>query len=225
MADRQPLITDPSDQSDTANNTPALPSLGFSSFSQSLGVGARPHVSPPSSPPPTRSRPGYTRLQSDTPGVERRTPETLVEEDEEDIANTFGLKSGSGLGIARPASPQAPKRSVSVQSIPRVPIGARSSVVYSGTTLSPPNTGDPFLGGFPKDSPTTTPDLRRERFSPRNDDGDDGQFQRGHVKNNSNDYQRYLHSSNTDRPRKGVAPSIRSAFDGGYPLYLQSHWV
>ena len=220
MADRQPLISSSSDQSNTANNTPALPSLGFSSFSQSLGVGARPHVSPPSSPPPSKSRPGYTRLQSDTPGVERKTPETLVEEDEGDIADSFGQRSGSGLGIASPASSQAPKRRVSIQSIPRVPIGMRSPTLYSGTTLSPPNTGDPFLGGFPRDSPSNTPDLRRERFSPRNEDGYDEQFPRGHVKNNSNDYQRYLHSSNTDRPRRGAAPSIRSAFDGEYPLYL-----
>jgi hypothetical protein len=220
MADRQPLINDSPDQSDTTNNTPALPPLGFSAFSHSLGVGARPHVSPPSSPPPLRFRPGYTRLQSDNPGVERKTPETLVEEEEGDVANSFGEGAGNGLGIASPASSQAAKRKVSIHTIPRVPIGARSPTLYSATTLSPPNTGDPFLGGFPKDSPSGTPDLRRERFSPKNEDRDYEQFRHGHLKNNSNDYQRYLHSSNTDRSRKGAAPSIRSAFDGECPLFL-----
>ncbi|KAF2792545.1 hypothetical protein K505DRAFT_307491 [Melanomma pulvis-pyrius CBS 109.77] len=221
MADRQPLISDSSDPSETADNTPALPSLGFSSFSQSLGLGAHPNVSPPSSPPP-RSRPGYSRLQSDTSGVGRNAPETLVEEDEGDIADSFGKHASSGLGIATPASPPAPRRKVSIQTIPRVPIGVKSPTLYSAATLSPPGTGDPFLGGFPKDSASSTPDLRRERFSPSDDRGDYEQFRRGVLKHTNNnetlrspDYLHYLHSSDTDRLRKG-APSIRSAYENEF---------
>ncbi|KAF2711947.1 hypothetical protein K504DRAFT_372170 [Pleomassaria siparia CBS 279.74] len=212
MADRQPLIRNSPDPG-SANTTPALPTLGFSSFSNSLGLGARPNVSPPSSPP-LRSRPGYSKLPSDTPGVERNTPETLVEEDEVDIGGSFAQQTGSGLRVAKSAFSSVPKRSVLIQTIPRVPLGAKSPSLYSASTLSPPNTGDPFLSGFPKDSAASTPDLRRERFSPRDEPRDYEQFRRGGPKNNDNpdDYQNYFHASEPDRVRKG-APSNRSVYE------------
>lgn len=233
MADRRPLISESSDLSDTtANNTPALPTLGFSPSSHSLGFNPISQVSPPSSPP-LRSRPGYARLQSDAPATERNTPSTVLEEDEEeDIADSFRRRTTSGLGIASPASPTpgtgrpASSRRVSIQTIPRrpVPAGAKSPPVKSAGTASTPGTGDPFLGGFPHSSAESTPDLRRERFSPRDDVGDYEEFRRGVLKNANagrsssslnNDYQQYLHSSDTERLRKG-APSIKSAYETGF---------
>jgi hypothetical protein len=212
MADRRPLIND---SSDTANNTPALPSLGFSPSSHTLGFNAIPQVSPPSSP--RFSRPGYTRLQSDATATERNTPPTVPEEDEQevDIADSLRRRTSSGLGIVSPISP--PSRRVSVQTIPRRPLhaGPKSpSVTFSPATLSPPGTGNPLLGGFP-----STPDLTRGGYSP--DGGSYDEYRPGILKNTKsstsldNDYQQYLHSSDTDRLRRG-APSIKSAYETGF---------
>ncbi|KAF2866210.1 hypothetical protein BDV95DRAFT_215611 [Massariosphaeria phaeospora] len=221
MTDQRPLINESSDASDIANRTPALPSLGFSSSSHALNFNAHRATSPPLTSP--RSRPGYTRLQSDIAAVERNTPETLVEEDEEeDIADS--LRSGGGLRIATPASPPPQSRRVSIQTIPRVPVGARGSSIRSPSIRSPsilntPDTGDSLLGGFPKDSAGSTPDLHRERFSPHGE-GDYEHFRRSapkHARSNSSprdDYNRYLSSPDTDKLRKGAgAPSFRSAYD------------
>ncbi|KAF2639167.1 hypothetical protein P280DRAFT_519366 [Massarina eburnea CBS 473.64] len=198
MSDRQPLIYDPN----TPNtNPPVLPSFGFN---------ASP-VSPPSSP--QLSRPGYTRLQSDTPS-------TVLEEDEGDIAD--------GFAGGRPSSlPPAPIRRVSTQTSRR-PLHMRASSLaqslsspstQSPQTLSPPNTGDPFLGGFPRESAESTPDLRRDRFSPRIDGGGFEEFRRAGFKKSStslnDDYQQYIHSTHTHRLRKG-APSIKSAYETAF---------
>lgn len=212
MADRRPLISESSDLSDTSN-TPALPALGFSPNSHSLGfTPVSPHTSPP------QPRPGYTRLQSDTTAVGRNTPYTVLEEEEEDIADSLRRHPTSGLGIASPASP--PTRRVSIQTIPRRPVasGPKSPPVRSPSTLSPPGTGNPLLSGFPQ-SAENTPDLSRERFSP--DGGSYDDYRPGILKNNrsntslDNDYQRYLQSADTDRLRRG-APSIKSAYENGF---------
>lgn len=220
MADRRPLISESSDLSDTSNNTPALPALGFTPDSYAFEFNAHPTVSPPSSPPRS-SRPGYSRIQSDATAVERNTPSTVLEEDEGDIADSFRARSGSGLGIASPASPPTSSRRVSIQTIPRIPVGAKSPPVKSPATSSPPNTGDPLMGGFPLDSAGSTPDLRRERFSPRDHGGDYEEFRRGVLKNGRkseaslrsiDEYQQYLHSSDTERLRKR-GTSIKSAYE------------
>jgi len=218
MADRRPLMDEFSDPADTTN-TPALPSLGFSPTSSSLGFAPIAHVSPPLSPRYS-SRPGYTRLSSDPTVVEKTTPPTVVEEDEEDIAHSLSRQSTGGLGIDASASPPAPSRRVSVQTIPRRPLpsNARSPSIRS-PVLSPPNTGDPFLGGFPHHSAESTPDLRRERFSPKHDSEP---FRRGvlkHAGNSTtslnNDYQEFLRSSHGDQVRNG-APSIKTAYETNF---------
>ncbi|KAF2190858.1 hypothetical protein K469DRAFT_721788 [Zopfia rhizophila CBS 207.26] len=224
MADRRALIGESSDLSDTSNNAPALPSLSFTSHSHSLGFTSHPSVSPPSSPP--KSRLGYSRLLSDNSVLDRNTQETLREEEEDNISDTFGRKE-SGLGIASPGSPPTQSKRVSIQTIPRVPIGAKSSPIKSPSIGSPPGTGDPLFGGFPRDSSAgSTPDLRRERFSPRDEVGDYEAFKRGVLKKNTRssegslrggaDYQQYLHSPDTERLRKGGAPSIRSAYENDF---------
>ncbi|KAK7183842.1 hypothetical protein DPSP01_004462 [Paraphaeosphaeria sporulosa] len=213
MADHRPLIHDDStpDPAETTN-TPALPSLGFNNTSSSLGF-----TPIASSPPlsPRFSRPGYTRLASDATAV--GTPPTVVEEDE-DIVDSFSRRSTGGLGIeSTPAQKPAPNRRVSVQSIPRRPVGSvRSPSIKSPALTSPPNTGDPFLGGFPR-SAASTPDLRRERFSPKHDGGEyesfrpDGLHHTGGSNTSlNNDYQQFLHAS------KGDAPSIKSAYQTNF---------
>lgn len=234
MADRHPLINSPSDESNTANNTPALPLLGFTTQSHSLGFAAHPNVSPPSSPHKF-SRPGYQRLQSDATTTERNTPSTVLEEDEEDIADSFRSHSMGGLGIANTTSPAGSGRRVSIQTIPRVPIGAKTPGGQSPGILSTPNTGDPLMGGFPQDfagsTPDfagSTPDLRSARQSPREHVGDHEEFRRGVLKhgeqNQTNlrsvdDYQQYLHSSDRERLRKGPV-SIRSAYESAYQVLV-----
>jgi hypothetical protein len=223
MADRRPLISESSDLSDTtAAETPALPSLGFSAHSHTLGYSPPQEVSPPTSPP-RASRPGYSRLQSDATTVGRRTlsSETLHEVDEEDIADTFGRRTSGGLGIASSGSSTHTARRVSIQTIPRVIVGATHTPIKS--PQSTPNTGDPLTGGFPGDSPGSTPDLRRERFSPR-DEGGYQEFRRSALKKtrsaessfgDDGDYQRFISNTDTERLRRGT-PSIKSAYDGTY---------
>lgn len=218
-SDRHPLMSESSDLSDTtsaaANNTPALPTLGFSPQSHSLGFSAFSPTSPPTSP----RRPGYSRLLSDTTAVERNTPPTVLEEDEGDGersgSSTASQQGNAGLGIAGPPT-SLPARRVSVQTIPRVPVGIRSPSVNSPGLFSPPNTGDPFLGGFPQDSAASTPDLSRERFSPGDTPDVGGQgFRRGGRRNESDDYQAFMQSAGSDRSgiRSKGAQSIKSAYE------------
>ena len=215
MADRRPLISENSDLSDTGNIPPALPSLGFSSQDHGIVFGAtHPDVSPPTSPPQS-FKPAYARLHSDATAVERSTPSTLHEVDEEeDIADSFRRGTGNGLGIASQASPTGRP---SVQTIPRiVSIGAARSPVNSPDGLNTPQTGDPLYGGFPQDSASSTPDLRRERFSPRDSGRGYNEFgTRGALRSQASletidDYQQYLQSSDRDALRGG-APSFKSA--------------
>jgi hypothetical protein len=215
MADRRPLINESSDLSDTGTIPPALPSLGFSSQNHGLGFGAtHADVSPPTSPPQS-FKPVYSRPHSDATVVERSTPSTLHEVDEEeDIADSFRRGTGNGLGIASQTTlPGRP----SVQTIPRiVSIGAARSPINSPDGLNTPQTGDPLYGGFPQDSAGSTPDLRRERFSPRdsgrgyNEFGTRGALRSQASLENVDDYQQYLHSSDRDALRGG-APSFKSA--------------
>jgi len=220
MADRRPLIHETSDISDSAGSTPALPGLHFTDSSHSLGFT---HISPPTSPP--ASRPGFSRLQSDATAVERNTPSTIHEDDEEgDVADTFRGRSGNGLGIAASSVPAAQTaRRVSIQAVPRRAVGPgpKSPPVKSPGTLSPPSSANPFADNFPRDSSNeNTPDLRRERFSPRDDVGTFEEFRRGVLKNarqsntSVNDYQQYLHHSDTDRLHG--APSIKSAYENDF---------
>lgn len=218
MADRRPLIHETSDIPDSAGSTPALPSLQFTDNTHSLGFT---HISPPTSPP--ASRPGFSRLHSDATAVERNTPSTIDEDEESHVAGTFHQRSGSGLGIAASDATAHTARRVSIQAIPRrgVGPGPKSPPVKSPGVLSPPGSANPFADSFPRDSSSeNTPDLRRERFSPRDDIGTFEEFRRGVLKNaqqsqtSLNDYQQYIHTSDTDRLRG--APSIKSAYENDF---------
>jgi hypothetical protein len=220
MADHRPLINESSDPSDNANTTPALPSLGFSSSSHTLGFSPITQASPSANP--TYSRPGYTRVASDATITERNTPSTVLEEDEEeDITDGLKRQTTGGLGIASPVSPvSSVSRRVSIQSIPRraIPgIGPRSPPIRSPGT---PGTGNPLMGAFPRSSAESTPDLSRGRFSPEMG-GTYDEYRPGILKNHKSnasldyDYQNYLQSSDTDRLRRG-APSIKSAYESGF---------
>ena len=212
MADRRPLMNDDAADapSGTAKNTPALPSLGFNTSSSSLGF-TPVTVSPPLSP----RRPGYTRLGSDATAIERSPPPTVVEEEEGDITDSFSHQSARGLGIENTSpKPPAPSRRVSVQTIPRRPIPSsiRSTSIKS-PDLSAPNTGD-LLGTFPHRSAESTPDLRRDRFSPQVDSGEydtyrkDGPKQaRASNTSLNNDYQQFLQNAS-----RSSAHSIKSAY-------------
>lgn len=215
MADRRPLT---SDISDSAGSTPAWPGLHFADDSRSLGFT---HISPPTSPP--ASRPGFSRLQSDTTAVERNTPSTIHEDDEEGhVAAAFKGRSGSGLGIETSGAPVQTARRVSIQAIPRRAVGhdQRSSPIKSPNTLSPPGSASPFADHFVRDSSNeNTPDLRRERISPRDDVGTFEEFRRGILKKaqsstSINDYQQYIHTTDTERLRG--APSMKSAYENDF---------
>ncbi|KAF2447243.1 hypothetical protein P171DRAFT_430154 [Karstenula rhodostoma CBS 690.94] len=213
MADHRPPINDNSTQDPAiTTDTPVLLPLGFDSTSSSLGFTPI-ASSPPQSP--RFSRPGYTRLASDATAV--GTPPTVVEEEDEESADSFSRRSTSGLGIENtPAQNPAPSRRVSVQSIPRRPVGSvRSPSIKSPALTSPPNTGDLFLGGFPR-SAESTPDLRRERISPKHD-GEYESFRPGGLNHTggsntsvNNDYEQFLQAS------KGGAPSIKSAYQTNF---------
>lgn len=217
MADRRPLIHESSDLSESSDNTPALPNLGFSNTSHSLGFS---HIAPPASPP--AARPSYARFQSDATAVERNTPSTVLEEEEDEayVADTFRGQGAGGLGIASPVTSAQQSRRVSIQAIPRKAVGPgpRSPPVRSPNALSPPGSADPFFGGFQKDSSAeNTPDLRRERVSP--EVGTFEEFQRGILKNArqttsgvNDDYQHYLATADST-DRLGGAPSIKSAYE------------
>ncbi|KAJ4368921.1 hypothetical protein N0V83_006003 [Neocucurbitaria cava] len=201
MADRRPLIQQTSDLSESSDNTPALPTIGFSNNSHSLGFT---HISPPTSPP--AARPNFSRFQSDATVVERNTPSTVIEdEEEEDIADSFQQRSGNGLGIASPGVRMQTARRVSIQTIPRKSFGPgpKSPPTKSPGALSPPGSADPFFGGSPKDSSTeNTPDLRRDRLSP--DVGTFEEFRRGVLKN--------PRQSSTSGPRYGRRITSQGSF-------------
>ena len=196
---RQPLISEPSDLSELST-TPTL-------------VGQTPPLSPPS-----RSRPGYSRLRSTAGGADGSSPEGEGG-DEGDISDTFGRRGSSGLGIvtettaavaARPGS--AGGRRVSIQSVPRVPVGTRSSPAIGSAPLS----SDPLVGDFPRYSSTTgTPDLRRERESPKEADEETYEEYRRRASKGRYHHQPYVHSHDTERlrGRGGPTPSIRSAYE------------
>ncbi|KAF2834162.1 hypothetical protein M501DRAFT_944746 [Patellaria atrata CBS 101060] len=128
LSDRRPLVSESSELSDLS--TP--PHLYYQQHS----------VSPLSPRSPFRSRPGYSRLESD---------QTIEEEDyardqrfEGDIADSFDVQSASrGLGITTGTIPNLGRR-ISGQSIARVPVGSkhasRSSASPSHRSLS----GSPF---------------------------------------------------------------------------------
>lgn len=160
------------------------------------------HVPPPTSPP---ARPTYASL-----------PNTVTEEDEQHhVADSF-RRQGDGLGIAAVGAPQTARR-VSIQAIPHRSAGPGPK---SPPARSPGS--DAFFGAFTRDSPDDTPDLRRERASP--DVGTFDDFRRGVLKNThqsstsvnivDNDYDHYLHATDTQRLRE--APSIKSAYENDF---------
>jgi hypothetical protein len=220
MVDRRPLMHESSDLSESADNTPALPSLGFSNSSHTLGL---------TTPPP--ARPHYARLQSDTTAVGRNTPSIVQEEDEEeDISDSFQRGKDNGLGIATSGATTQTARRVSIQPIPRRAVGPgpKSPPTKSPGAFSPLGSADPYFGGFPKSSNESTPDLRRDRFSPdvgraSPDVGTYEDFRHGILKNakqsntSVDEYETYIHSSDTDRLRGGgAAPSIKSAYENDF---------
>ncbi|KAF2806202.1 uncharacterized protein BDZ99DRAFT_448913 [Mytilinidion resinicola] len=216
---RRPLFT--SDASDLSDLSHALNQVGGSS-----------PVSPIANP---RQRPGYTRLRSNTGGFDG-SPILHEEDEDEDSGRERG---GAGLGIETPLSssasntetvrsPALSARRVSIQAIPRVPVGSirRPSVGNAGLSpnlTSPPMSSDPLTGGFPKyDSVGSTPDLRRERESPQDDSGDYQEYRRSAMRGGRKseatvrseyDSTPYVHSHDTERLRRSIAPSIRSAYE------------
>lgn len=220
MVDRRPLMQESSDLSESSDNTPALPSLGFSNNSHTLGL---------TTPPP--ARPNYARHQNDTAAVGRNTPSIVPEEDEEeDISENFQRGKDTGLGIAQSGATTQTARRVSIQPIPRRAVGPgpKSPPTKTSGTFSPPGSADPYFGGFPKSSNESTPDLRRDRFSPdvgraSPDVGTYEDFRHGILKNakqsntSVNDYETYIHASDTEGLRGGgAAPSIKSAYENDF---------
>jgi hypothetical protein len=212
MADRRPLIHETPDLSESSDNTPALPSLGFLNDSHSLGLTS-----------PTASRPNYARFHSDTTAIDRNTPSTVNEDDEEeDIMDSLRRDKVSGLGIEAPGATSQTARRVSIQTIPRRAVGPgpKSPPTKSPGAFSLPGSADPFFGGFPKSSAESTPDLRRERASP--DVGNYEEFRHGILKNGKqsstsvNEYETYIHASDTDNLRGAAAPSIKSAYENDF---------
>lgn len=179
-------------------------------------VGQTPPLSPPS-----RSRPGYSRLRNTVGGADGSSPEG-ERGDEGDIGDTFGRRGSSGLGIvaATTAAAAVPPgsaggRRVSIQAVPRVPVGARSSPTISSAPLS----SDPLVGHFPRHSGTTgTPDLRRERESPKEADEETYEEYRSRASKGRYHHQPYVHSHDTERlrGRGGPTPSIRSAYENDF---------
>ncbi|KAL7773551.1 hypothetical protein CFE70_003516 [Pyrenophora teres f. teres 0-1] len=197
--------------------SPALPSLGYSNNSLING--------------PSSGRPSFTKYQSDITAVGRNTPSIVQEEEEEEyFADSFRPGKDSGLGIAASgATPQTARR-VSIQPFARRASGPgpKSPPSKSPGTVSSPGSTDPCFGSFPRGSVESTPDLRRERFSPdvgkgSPDVGTYEEFRHGILKNakrsntSINDYENYIHSSDTERIRGGgAAPSIKSAYENDF---------
>lgn len=201
MAERR---REASSNPDSADSTPALPTLGFEQSSPSFGLS----FAPPASSPSTRA--GYSRVGNDA--TDHAAPPTIAEEDEEDIADSFQRQRISGLGIAAASDSLTLGGGASIP--PHVRNTADASLWSPDITLSPPGTSDPFLGRFPHDSAEATPDLARDRFSPYT--GSYEEFRRDmpghlHATASTTDFQQYMHASDTQRLRG--APSIRSAFD------------
>lgn len=201
MADRR---REASSNPNSADSTPALPSLGFEHTSPTFGIS---FVQPPSTP---TTRAGYSRVGNDA--TDRPAPSTIAEEDEEDIADSFRRQGSSGLGIA--TAGESPTLGSGSAIPPRVRNTGSTPVWSPDITVSPPGTSEPFLGRFPHDSAEATPDLARDRFSPYT--GSYEEFQRGmlgraQANASTSDFQQYLHTSDTQGLRG--APSIKSAFD------------
>ncbi|PWO28349.1 hypothetical protein A1F97_03748 [Pyrenophora tritici-repentis] len=220
MADRRPLIPESPDVSENSGNPPALPSLGYSNNSHS------PHVSSPSS-----GRASFTKYQSDITAVGRNTPSIVPEEEEEEhIADSFRSGKDSGLGIAASGAIPQTARRVSIQPFARRVSGPgpKSPPTKSPGAISSPGSTDPYFGSFPRSSVESTPDLRRERFSPdvgrgSPDIGTYEEFRHGILKNakrsntSINEYENYIHTSDTDRLQGGgAAPSIKSAYENDF---------
>lgn len=193
-----------------------MPTLQFTDSTHSFGFT---HISPPTSPPVSRS--GVSRLASDATAVNQSTIASPRFEAATDdyVSEHFGSQSGSGLGIGATYGTAQTARRVSIQPAPRsFGPGPQSPPIKSPDALSPPGSSDPFANNFPRDSSAeNTPDLRRERFSPGPNVGTFEEFRRGVLKNarqsttSVNDYEQYLHNSDTERLRG--APSIKSAYE------------
>lgn len=174
--------------------------------------------------PPTSStalRPSITTFHSDVTAVERETHSTVTEEDEDQTNISDDSRrhsgSGSGLGIAHKGARNdvsQPARRISAQSIARKPI-RQSSPTKSPGILSPPTSADAFFGGFPKDSPDTTPDLRQERSKLNYEDSRREVLENArHSSTSLNDYEQYL--DGTGAQRVNGAPSV-TAYESTSP--------
>lgn len=186
----------------------------LSDLSASTLTGGSPvPFSPPSS---ARHRPGYQRLASDV------IEEHPRDEEEDDIADTFRRHAGSaGLGIAGGAPSSSKTRRVSIQSITRVPVGAKAESRISGTPA--PGSADalvsPLTPGVFLSSPEESPGLSKtEGYN---------KFPSVSSLHSSfaQPYAPYVDSSDTERLKKTrTAASVRSttsAYDGKTPITLQ----
>jgi hypothetical protein len=194
-------MAEPEGNRETASNpnsAPSTPALGSGSgASPAFGIS---FVQPPSTSPTQRI--GYSRV------ISGYAPPTIAEEGE-DIADTVrGQEQDStGLGIA--AAQQLPSRRTPILGHVRGPDNA--PMWSPGIAVSPPGSSTPFQGAF-QESVEPTPDLARDRFSPYT--GSYDEFQRGILgrkqsnASSINDYQHYLHSSDTGQVRP--PPSLRS---------------
>ena len=177
------------------NSAASTPALGGSASPGAPAFGIS-FVQPPSTSPTQRI--GYSRV------ISGYAPPTIAEE-EEDITNTFHRQDSTGLGIA--AASQSPIPSPIIRHV-RGPDDAPMWSPGTAAAVSPPGSSTPFQGAFQE----PTPDLARDRFSPYT--GSYDEFQRGILEHKqssnsiNNDFQRYLHSSDTGQVR--APPSLRS---------------
>jgi hypothetical protein len=247
MSGRRPLLahesSDLSESSSAAAATPALPSLGYDARPLGeLSFYNDTDISPPASPIAASSSRFREENVDDIAGTD-----VGVGHDAPPFPHT--RRVSSGLGIATGAqsrsattspSPYLPSRDFSRRSLNRVPVGFRSpSHAKSPSIGSEPNTGNPLLGGFPRDgSATSTPDLKKERvaFSPREEVIDEYEAYRGGGiygatsadAGQNNDYQHYIHENDTERLRRinRMSASGRSAYEGQWTQseYTISHF-
>ncbi|OCL08619.1 hypothetical protein AOQ84DRAFT_37209 [Glonium stellatum] len=198
---RVPLISESSDLSEHSMTTPTLVVEDMTT-SPPLGPGSG-------------SRPGYSRLRS-----------TVEEggEEEADIGATFERRDSAGLGIGAAATTareggQAGSNGGGGGSGRRVAIDAVPRVVAMGSPpigATPPTSSDPLVNQFPRfSSAASTPDLGRERESPREADEETYEEYRNRASRES--HQPYVHSHDTQRLRsRGTMQSIRSAYENDF---------
>ncbi|KAF1989030.1 hypothetical protein K402DRAFT_350647 [Aulographum hederae CBS 113979] len=194
-SDRRRLINDQSFSYDPPE--PFIPTPPSSTFT------------PPSPRGGARNRPTYHRLTS---SADEQNYTTIQEHEDEDIADTLRRRESDGLGIAS-ATSTSPNRTrrVSVQSIPRRPIGTHSRQSSTGTT--------------PATEPFASPNAVNTSFGSNNTayDGPGGRIDNsaediaGYAKRSvsslhSSFNQQYPYPQNTPQSTK-TTPSVKSAYE------------